>query len=186
MPAGLGAVLAAVRAAERAKGDAAPLLVGIDGHSGSGKTSLADALARELGWPLLHLEDLYPGWHGLADGPRLLADDVLRPLRSGADARYPTWDWVADRPGPERHLPWAPRLLVEGCGTGASPAGELLDLLVWLEAPTPVRRARALSRDGEVYAPWWEAWAAQEDDVLAGVAERADLVVRTGAPVRQP
>ena len=56
---------------------------------------------------------------------------------------------------------------------------ELLDLLVWLEAPEGLRRERALSRDGQTFAPHWERWAAQEAEVLCGVAERADLVLDT-------
>ena len=46
---------------------------------------------------------------------------------------------------------------------------------------TVVRRARALSRDGETYAPHWERWAAQEDAVYRSSRprDRADLVLRT-------
>ena len=43
-----------------------------------------------------------------------------------------------------------------------------------------LRRRRALDRDGAVFSPHWERWAAQEDVVLASVRERADLVVDTG------
>mgnify|MGYP001676461007 FL=1 len=39
------------------------------------------------------------------------------------------------------------------------------------------RRARALARDGDVYAPHWHRWAAQ--DGARDVARLADLVVRT-------
>lgn len=177
----LARVLAATHEALRAKGDAAaPFVVGIDGRSGSGKTDLADALAARLGWPLLHLDDLYPGWEGLARAPRILAEEVLLPLRAGDDASVPTWDWAAGRPGPRVRLPWTPHLLVEGCGAGADPAGALLDLLVWLEAPADLRRDRALARDGETFAPHWQEWSEQEERVLAGVRERADLVVDTG------
>ena len=42
-------------------------VVTIDGYSGSGKSTLAAALARLLpGWQVLHLDDWYPGWDGLA------------------------------------------------------------------------------------------------------------------------
>jgi uridine kinase len=47
-------------------------LIGLDGRSGSGKTWLADRLARPLDAPVIHLDDLYPGWDGLAQ-----AADVL-------------------------------------------------------------------------------------------------------------
>lgn len=155
------------------------LVVGLDGRSGSGKTRLADELADELGWPVVRLDEIYPGWDGLATAPEVLARDVVVPLRAGRDASWPTWDWAAGAAGPTAHLPWTPHLIVEGCGTGAPPAGPLLDLLVWLEAPEGLRRERALARDGQTFAPHWERWAAQEALVLHDVPRRADLVLDT-------
>ena len=174
----VAALSAAASAAARES--RSPVVVGIDGRSGSGKTALADSLSERLGWPVLHLDDLYPGWDGLAEAPEILARDVLGPLRTGEAAGYRAWDWAAERPGPWVDVPVTGHLVIEGCGTGADPAGELLDLLVWLDAPTDLRRRRALDRDGAAFAPHWERWAAQEDVVLAGVRERADLVVDTG------
>ena len=50
-----------------------PLIIGIDGRSGTGKTSLAAQLEQELtaaghSVHVLHLDDFYPGWDGLFDG----------------------------------------------------------------------------------------------------------------------
>ena len=55
-------------------------------------------------------------------------------------------------------------------------------LLVWLEAPLPLRRERALARDREDFAPHWDAWAASEGTVLARdrTRDRADLLLDTG------
>ena len=47
-------------------------VVAIDGYSGSGKSTLAAALASLLpGWQVLHLDDWYPGWDGLAVGAQV-------------------------------------------------------------------------------------------------------------------
>ena len=66
-------------------------------------------------------------------------------------------------------------------GSGASVVRPFLSLLIWLEAPADVRRRRALARDGDTYAPFWEIWAAQEAEHFAAEGTRgvADLVVRT-------
>ena len=74
-------------------------------------------------------------------------------------------------------------LVLEGCGALVPPADAFAAVRVWVEAPTAVRRARALSRDGETYAPHWERWAAQEDAVYRSSRprDRADLVLRTDA-----
>jgi anthranilate synthase component 1/para-aminobenzoate synthetase len=54
-------------------------------------------------------------------------------------------------------------------------------VLVWLEAPSSVRKKRALDRDGETFAPHWDRWAAQEDAMLARerTPGRADLVIES-------
>jgi hypothetical protein len=41
---------------------------------------------------------------------------------------------------------------------------------------------RGIDRDGEAFAPYWEAWARSEAEVFARerTRDRADLVFRTG------
>ncbi|WP_432547064.1 nucleoside/nucleotide kinase family protein [Kineococcus sp. SYSU DK004] len=163
---------------------ARPWLVAVDGPSGAGKTVLAGALAAALTAPLLHVEDLYPGWDGLAVSVPLLADGVLTPLAAGRPGRYRRWDWTADAPGAVVEVPPAPLLVVEGVGCGARAAARWVSRLVWVQAPAGVRRERALARDGDVYAPHWERWAAQETRLFAaeGTRERADVVVDSALP----
>ncbi len=158
------------------------VVVALDGPSGAGKTTLADAVASDLGCPVVRLEDLYPGWDGLAEGVRLLHERVLEPLSRGEVARYRAWDWLASAWGQERTVAPVPLLVVEGCGASAGPAGELAAVRVWLDAPSDVRRQRGLARDGETYAPWWDSWAAQERALFDadGTRARADLVLRSG------
>jgi hypothetical protein len=55
-----------------------------------------------------------------------------------------------------------PYLVLDGCGSGSRVIRPFLSLLVWVEAPADVRRARAMARDGEVFEPWWDVWADQE------------------------
>ena len=59
-------------------------VVGIDGMSGSGKSSFARRLASELAAPVLSVDDLVPGWEAIAESVGLLADWVLRPLAGEA------------------------------------------------------------------------------------------------------
>ncbi|WP_454229155.1 uridine kinase family protein [Propioniciclava flava] len=85
-------------------GDAPPRcgatrVVAIDGLSGAGKTTLASLVAARLGAPVVHMDDLYPGWDGLAAGVAYLVDAVLRPLAVGEPARYRAWDWADERRG---------------------------------------------------------------------------------------
>jgi uridine kinase len=142
-------------------------VLALEGRSGSGKTVLAAALARQVPTAqVVAMDEVYPGWDGLAASIPLLVDRVLRPLSRGEPATVPRWDWTADRPGPPRPLPATRFLLVEGIGSGARAGAPHLSGIVWLEAPADVRRRRALARDGETYAPHWDRWAAQEEAYL--------------------
>jgi uridine kinase len=182
-PAAVGAVVAAGRRAAPRCGST--VVVAVDGRSGSGKTELADAVARQLGWcPVVRLDEVYPGWDGLAEGVRIVTDEVLGPLSRGEPASYPTWEWAADRWGPRRTVRPVPLLLLEGCGALSPGPARYAAVGVWVEAPEDVRRQRALARDGETYAPHWERWARQEESLLAthDPSTTADVVVHTGRP----
>ncbi len=161
-------------------------LVCVDGPSGSGKTVLARALGVALDAPVLHLDDLYPGWDGLAATGPLLVDGVVAPLRAGRDASYRRWDWERSAPGATVLVGRPPVLVLDGVGSGARPIAAHTVLLVWVEAPRDERFRRAIARDGETYRPHWERWAAQEVAHFAaeGTRARADVVVDgTVAPV---
>jgi hypothetical protein len=162
------------------------LVVAVDGRSGAGKTALAAELGAELAAPVLALEDLYGGWDGLEHGVDLLASEVLVPLAAGRPARVPRYDWAAGRWAEPWVLDPPAMLIVEGVGAGARRAARYESALVWLDAPEPVRRQRALDRDGETFAPHWDRWAAQEEVMLARerTPARAGMIVAHTAGTR--
>lgn len=159
-------------------------LVCVDGPSGAGKSALADRLAAALGGcQVVHMDDLYPGWDGLAEAVPLLVSQVLRPLATGQDGAYHRYDWRAGRYAERHEVPVAGALVVEGVGCGARQPATYASLLVWVDAPRDVRFARGIERDGESYRPLWERWAVQEEALFAreGTRGRADVRV-DGAP----
>lgn len=129
----------------------------IDGGAGSGKTTLAQEIAAD--WPgkieLVSLDELYPGWQGLARG----SAEVLRVIRGSG---FTTWDWAHGRPGPRRSLNRSLPLVIEGCGAITEANRALAGLALWVELDEQLRRRRALARDGAVFASHWDEWAAQE------------------------
>lgn len=151
-------------------------LLCVDGPAGAGKTTFA----ARLGAPVVHMDDLYAGWDGLASvGPEVLG--VLEPLSRGEPGRYRRYDWEAGAYAEEHVVEPAPLLVLEGVGSGGLAWASLMTTLVWVDAAYDVRRRRGLDRDGAVFAPQWTRWAAQEQDLFARerTRERADVFVMT-------
>ena len=156
-------------------------VVAVDGPSGAGKSDLADSLARRLEAPVIRVDELVPGWRGLAAMPPVLARDLLAPLAAGEVASVRRWNWVDDRPGDLVDVIPSPFLVLDGCGSGARVLRPYLSMLVWVDAAEEVRRARAMARDGDMYEPWWYVWAAQERQLFAAeqTKEAADVRLRS-------
>lgn len=172
---------------------ARPLIIGIDGRSGSGKTVLSKVLADSLSGhhevTVLRLEDFYHGWDGLTAGIEKFSQDVLPALAAGETATYQTWDWNAPDtldggPGPVVTTRPTEVIICEGVGIGARPNREYLDVLIWLRVPDKVRHKRAMGRDGETYRAHWDRWAAQERAMLDQdqIYDAADLVLVANEP----
>jgi hypothetical protein len=172
-------LLERVRAAPPRAG--AVRLLGIDGFSGAGKTTLALDLRRaDPTVTVLSIETFYLGWEGLAAGPRRAHEQLVEPLRRGEVPVVEPWDWRHDRVAAPRRRPVGPLVVVEGCGTGAPPLREALSLLVWVDADPDERERRLHARDDwAVYAPHRAAFERQEQALAAahGTRGAADLVV---------
>lgn len=154
-------------------------LIAIDGRSGSGKTAYAAQHFPRA--TVIHMDDLYAGWSGLASAPSDLATQVLAPLRRGEPAAYRRFDWHTSEFADQVSVAPADLIVIEGVGSSAAPATEYYDERIWLTAPVAVRKARALARDGDAFAPHWQEWAAQEDALIpADPPPWVDLVIDTG------
>lgn len=140
-----------------------PILIGIDGPSGGGKSTLAARIAAALDdAPILRMDDLYPGWDGLAASVRQLVRWVLSPARHGRVPRYRRYDWhhgdYAEWRAVRRHR----YLIVEGAGSTCGAARPFFAVRVFVDADPDERMRRALERDGEMFRPHWDRWAQQE------------------------
>lgn len=145
---------------------AANPVVLIDGRSGAGKSSLAARVAAD--WPLVGrvqvvaLDSLYPGWDGLDGGVQRALDGILRPHGRGMHGSWRRWDWTEERDAETHAVDPGLGVIVEGSGLLTPVTAPLADVRVWVDAADEVRRARALTRDGDTYRPHWNRWADQE------------------------
>lgn len=158
-------------------------LVCVDGPAGSGKTTLAGGIGDLSGGVVVHMDDLYPGWSGLAQVDGQL-EDLLLPLSEGRPGTYRRYDWEAGRFAETVTVDPSPLLVVEGVGSGPARFADLTTLLVWVEAPYDERRRRGIERDGEAFAPHWEQWARDETALFdrERTRERSDVRVDGALP----
>ena len=154
----------------------------VDGPSGSGKSEYGVWLAAERRAVLVSLDDVYPGWDGLDAGSWHVHHNVLVPIAQGRPGRYQRWDWHLGVPADWVEVSPDRPVVIEGCGAIRREGLAIQADRVWVEATADVRKARALQRDGDVYAPHWERWALQEQRFLAlhDGKGNADLVITTG------
>lgn len=133
-------------------------LVAIDGHSGSGKSSVANRLASLLQAPIVAMDD-FISWGDLETWWPRFEEQVLQPLARGERGRYQCRDWESDYFGSSlkewKTVDRAPIILLEGCGSSRQAIAQQLTLVIWTDAPAEVCFARSLERDGDRVQSEW-------------------------------
>lgn len=183
---GLDELAAGVR---EAFGQVRPAVVAVDGHSSSGKSTLAPRLAAALASSsapaaVLHTDDL--AWHhGVFAWDSLLREHVLPEVRAGRPLAYRPPGWVARGRAGALQLPGdLAYLVVEGVGASQPSLTDLLDVAVWVETDEPTRLARDVLRvaAGETTPEDYASWMAEEDAYVTTTRpwERARFVVHGG------
>ena len=116
------------------------------------------------------MDDLYPGWEGLAQGSLYLVENILKSVKLVGKAQWQRWDWANDKRGGSdpgngwREFDGENMLIVEGCGSVTPESAELADLTIWIEADRQTRKQRFEERDRGVFSSCWVSWSAQEDE----------------------
>lgn len=157
----------------------------LDGPSGSGKSTLAKFLAAQLQAELVQLDNVYASWDGLAEAGQRVAKELLTPLANGQDGKIRHWDWYQNQPSKWQTVSVLRPTVIEGSAALNRATAPLATLCIWVEvADSDARKARALTQrpGGDIYAPYWEHWGAQERAHIAqeNPRELADLWVKPG------
>jgi uridine kinase len=166
-----------------------PVVVGISGYCGAGKSTLA----REL-------TDLMPGavrmrgddfldpvrshqrssnWDGV-ERERLVAT-VLEPFRAAEHGTFQRYDWACRQLGAPEPVPQAEILIVDLIGLFHPEALPALDLRIWCEADLEVAAAQGRERDRELGRRhdrlWADIWIPNDRDFAARFDPRAQAHV---------
>ena len=158
----LQALVTRIQSADSAHSAAEFVLVGIGGHGGAGKTTLAKRLAAELVDCEVVATDAF--WDGVGFDLNRLRTDVLDPLLAGEAVDFDEWDWATKQPRPGRELRPEGVVVVEGVCALHQMFRDDMAVRVWVDAPYDVRLARGVARDGEgSRATWVDVWMPNEE-----------------------
>jgi uridine kinase len=166
------------------RGNQTPIIL-IDGRAGSGKSTFAEKLQQQLfrdgesAPRVIHMDNIFEGWDGLALGSDYMVRFILQPLARQETASWQDWSWVKNQRSSWREFSGGTPLIVEGCGSLTERSKEHADISIWLEASEETRRERWIQR--ERHLEKFDFWAAQELDFYAREKSQslADLVIKT-------
>jgi uridine kinase len=134
-------------------------LVGIGGHGGAGKSTLAAQI------PAAQVVGTDEFWDGTEFELSRLRRDVLEPLLDGVTARFWGYDWAAGRKAHDiRVVSPTGVIVIEGVCALHRMFREAYDVRVWVQAPRELRLERGVARDGESARRQWETvWMPSEE-----------------------
>jgi uridine kinase len=166
------------------RGNQTPIIL-IDGRAGSGKSTFAESLQQQLfrdgesAPRVIHMDNIFEGWDGLALGSDYMVRFILQPLARRETASWQDWSWVKNQRSSWREFSGGTPLIIEGCGSLTERSKEHADISIWLEASEETRRERWIQR--ERHLEKFDFWAAQELDFYAREKSQslADLVIKT-------
>jgi uridine kinase len=166
------------------RGNQTPIIF-IDGRAGSGKSTFAETLQQQLfrdgesAPRVIHMDNIFEGWDGLALGSDYMVRFILQPLARRETASWQDWSWVKNQRSSWREFSGGTPLIVEGCGSLTERSKEHANISIWLEASEETRRERWIQR--ERHLEKFDFWAAQELDFYARENSQslADLVIKT-------
>ncbi len=143
----------------------APILIGLAGGTGSGKTTVAQVILQRAGAENITYVPHDSYYHNLADMPRNQEDMVnwdhpdsldtdlmvehVRALKAGREAELPIYDFTHHvRTSQTRHVEPQPIILVEGILIFADPnLRALFDVKIFVDTDADLRFIRRLQRD---------------------------------------
>ena len=180
-----------------------PIVVGLDGGSGAGKSTIAERLMRLTDVALVRLDDFYQTLipesqlphqtveqrlNGVFDWARVRSE-ALEPLRAGQPGRWHAFDFVRglgeggtySLKEQVNEVAPAPTILVEGAYSASPPLRDLIDLAVLVDARNEARHLRTVARgdDAELLIRWHRIWDEVEAYYFEHVCppESFDLVI---------
>jgi uridine kinase len=148
-------------------------IIGIDGHGGSGKTTLAGKLARTLRAETIHTDD-FASWDNPKDWWPLLIAQVLDPIARGVtmlNYHRSQW-WEGHEREPIRNQRITPIMLLEGVSALRREFRPYICFGIYVSAPRQICLERGVARDAAFGATddvqeLWQRYFDDEEKYIA-------------------
>jgi uridine kinase len=168
--------------------------IAIDGHGGSGKSSLANLLADKLHAQVIHTDDI-AGWDNPLNWWPLVIERVFEPIQAGAKTlSYPRSKWWENHnPEPVVGQPVTDIMILEGVSSLRKEFRPYLSLGIFVDTPEGICLERGLARDlstgksREELQKIWQDWLKDEDAYMERdlPAKYADIVIDGTRPFEE-
>lgn len=173
-----------------------PVLIALDGRSGTGKSTIAKQIAERLGGVEIVADDFWVGgsneeWDKktpkekaeMAIDWKRIKTEVLEPLLAGKPATWSPFDWKAGHglSANKMHSEPKPLIVLDGAYSTRPELQDIINLSVLVEVQDDKkRRARLIERENEAYMNDWHArWDVAEDYYFTEVRppESFDVII---------
>jgi uridine kinase len=147
--------------------------IAVDGHGGSGKSSLADLLAMKLNAQLIHTDD-FASWENPLNWWPLVIERVFDPIQAGAKTlSYPRSKWWPDHhPEPVVDQPITPIMILEGVTSLRKEFRPYISYGIFVDTPKEICLERGITRDlstgksREEIVAMWQDWLKDENSYI--------------------
>lgn len=145
-----------------------PIVIGIEGFGGSGKTTVSKQLAQDLGKSyVIHIDDFIvkemlsePAWDTGVFDHRRLEKQVLVAAASGKEIIYQKLLYDSNCLGDFVKVPPVNYLIIEGISCYIPSLRQYYDIKIWVDTPIRAAKERGIAREGtHGSAADWESWA---------------------------
>ncbi len=168
-----------------------PVIIGIDGRCGSGKTGLASLFSKLFDCNVFHMDDFYlplerrlENWKEIPGGnidDRRLTDEILKPVQRRETVFYQPYDCGEGKIGKPSQM--RPKLLniLEGSYSGHPFFRENYQFTIFLTCSKEEQKRRLQRREGGYFSVFEEQWIPFEEQYRRcyDVEKRSDLCLDT-------
>lgn len=145
-----------------------PIIIGIEGYGGSGKTTIAKLLSEQLGSAyVVHLDDFIikakltePSWDKGAFDRERLEKQILIPATTDKEILYQKLIWESDTLSEPITVSKTDYLIIEGISSYHPTLAKYYDYKIWIDTPMEIAKERGHARDGSnENTQHWDLWA---------------------------